>query len=58
MVALKVAAAFWKDKGLNKIAEEGGLNEKTLEIRTKKLNGGLNGYADRKKRMDDLSKNY
>ena len=58
MVALKVAAAFWKDKGLNKIAEEGGLNEKTLEIITKKINGGLNGYADRKKRMDDLSKNY
>jgi putative chitinase len=53
-VAIKVSIAFWNDRGLNKLAEEGGLNEKTLEKISKKVNGGLNGYEDRKKRYEAL----
>jgi putative chitinase len=30
MVGLKVATAYWKNKGLNELSDEGGLNEETL----------------------------
>jgi predicted chitinase len=54
MVALKASVAYWKDKKLNELAEKGGLNEKTLMEITKKINGGLTGYDDRKERFFNL----
>ena len=39
------AADYWDDKGLNALADAGA-----FEAITRKINGGLNGYADRKAR--------
>lgn len=40
--AARSAAWFWQSRGLNDIADNGG-----FEIITRRINGGLNGYADR-----------
>lgn len=45
--ALLVACAFWRWKGLNKFAD----NNDFIGA-TKKINGGLIGFADRKARLD------
>lgn len=39
------AADFWDMKGLNALADAGN-----FELITRRINGGLNGYADRKER--------
>ena len=57
-VGIKVAAAYWKDRGLNEMAEEGGLNEETVIKITKKVNGGTNGLKDRLERFWKLVNNY
>lgn len=43
-VAFDIAATFWKSKGLNELADVGDFT-----AITKRINGGLNGLADRKK---------
>lgn len=40
--ATRSAAWFWKSRGLNEVADSGG-----FEIITRRINGGLTGYADR-----------
>lgn len=40
--AARSAAWFWHKHGLNQIADTGG-----FELITRRINGGLNGYADR-----------
>lgn len=41
-VAALVAAWYWAENGCNELADEG-----KFDIITKRINGGLNGYADR-----------
>jgi predicted chitinase len=41
-VAFRIAAQFWKDKGLNPLADQSNFREIT-----KRINGGFNGLADR-----------
>ncbi len=41
-IAVKVAARYWKDKGLNKLADKGNMRGIT-----KRINGGYNGLRDR-----------
>lgn len=41
------AADYWKDRGLNRYADSGDF--RTL---TKRINGGLNGYEDRVRRLE------
>lgn len=41
-IALEVAAAFWKDHGLNALADKGD-----IKGITKRINGGYNGLQDR-----------
>ena len=40
--ACRSACWFWKKRGLNELADSGG-----FELITRRINGGLNGYADR-----------
>lgn len=40
--AARSAGDFWQDNGLNELADEG-----RFEAITRRVNGGLNGYADR-----------
>jgi putative chitinase len=40
--AARSAGDFWQDHGLNELADEG-----RFETITRRINGGLNGYADR-----------
>ena len=40
--ACRSAAWFWSKHGLNELADNGG-----FEVITRRINGGLNGYADR-----------
>ncbi len=47
--ALKVTAAFWKWKSLNAICDTGD-----FEAVTRRINGGLNGLADRKAWLDKV----
>jgi len=42
-----VAIWYWETKSLNKYADKGD-----IEMVTRRINGGLNGYADRLKRYD------
>lgn len=46
--ASMTAAEFWFNAGCNQLADEG-----KFESITKKINGGLNGYADRLARWSD-----
>ena len=57
-VGLKCAAAYWNKRGINEVAESGGLNEETVVKITKIVNGGLNGIQDRQARFAFLMKNY
>jgi putative chitinase len=41
-LACRSAGWFWQKHGLNSIADNGG-----FELITRRINGGLNGYADR-----------
>ena len=41
--AFRIAGCFWEQHGLNELADEG-----SLETITRRINGGLNGYAERK----------
>lgn len=41
-LAAKSAAWFWRDRGLNEMADKGD-----MKAITKRINGGLNGYGDR-----------
>lgn len=45
------AADFWDMKGLNALADAGN-----FELITRRINGGLNGYEDRKARWTDAKK--
>lgn len=47
VLACRSAAWFWKSRGLNELADRGDF----LRI-TKKINGGVNGWADRVKYFD------
>jgi putative chitinase len=40
--AIKIACEFWKQKGLNSLADAGNISQIT-----RRINGGLNGYDDR-----------
>ena len=42
--AARIACAFWIENGCNPIADEG---ERRFAAVTRKINGGLNGQADR-----------
>jgi putative chitinase len=42
--AFRIAGLFWKEKGLNKMADN-----KEFEQITRRINGGLNGYPERLK---------
>jgi putative chitinase len=42
--AVRSAGWFWKNKNLNSLADQG-----LFELITKRINGGMNGYADRYK---------
>ena len=46
-VSMQIAARYWKDKGLNKLADKNDLN-----AITKRINGGYNGLKDRKRYFD------
>ena len=48
-VALKIAAAYWDSKGLNKLADEDN-----IRAITKRINGGYNGLKDRIYRYNKL----
>lgn len=41
----RAAGLFWKDAGLNEIADSD--NEAAFKLITRKINGGLNGWEDR-----------
>ena len=41
--AFRIAGCFWEQNGLNLLADEG-----SFEAITERINGGLNGYAERK----------
>lgn len=41
-LAAKSAAWYWRDRGLNELADKGD-----MKAITKRINGGLNGYSDR-----------
>lgn len=43
-IAARAAAWFWMDKGLNGVT--------SVEVITRRINGGLNGLADRQRRTD------
>jgi predicted chitinase len=43
-VAFRIAALFWKNRGLNELAEAGDFREVT-----RRINGGFNGFDDRLK---------
>lgn len=45
--AARIAGQYWVDNGLNEYADEGKIKTITL-----KINGGLNGYADRKSKYE------
>lgn len=46
-IALKIALEYWKDRGLNDLAEKGDI----VGI-TRRINGGLNGLQDRRRYYD------
>jgi putative chitinase len=46
-VAFRIAALFWKNRGLNEFAEAGDFREVT-----RRINGGFNGFEDRLKYYD------
>lgn len=46
-VSARIAGQYWTDHGLNEFADEGKIKTITL-----KINGGLNGYADRKSKYE------
>lgn len=46
-VSARIAGQFWIDHGLNEFADEGKIKTITL-----KINGGLNGFADRKRKYE------
>jgi|DEB0MinimDraft_10_1074344.scaffolds.fasta_scaffold00353_3 predicted chitinase len=48
-VALEIAAMYWKDKGLNELADQGNFREIT-----RRINGGYNGYDDRLNKLRKL----
>jgi predicted chitinase len=50
-IAVEVACAYWKSKGLNPLADQG--LGKYREI-TRRINGGYNGYADRLRKYRKL----
>lgn len=49
-IALKIAAAFWQEKGLNNLADAGNIREIT-----RRINGGYNGLQDRAYRLRQLT---
>lgn len=49
--ALEIALLYWKDKGLNKLADQG----KFKRI-TRKINGGYNGHRDRLRWLKKFNK--
>lgn len=48
-IALRIAAAFWKSRGLSRLADGDNLREIT-----RRINGGYNGLRDRQLRFDRL----
>lgn len=48
-IGMLVACKYWSDKGLNALADAGDIN--TI---TRRINGGLNGYDDRLRRLETL----
>lgn len=53
VVALQIAMEFWKARKLNDLADN-----RDFEKITRRVNGGLNGYEDRKKWLSKLTKLY
>lgn len=49
-IAVRIAAAYWQSKGLNQLADAGDIKEIT-----RRINGGYNGLADRKRRFKSLN---
>ena len=49
--AARSAAWFWQSRGLNELADVG-----KFELITRRINGGLNGYADRLRRYASAGK--
>lgn len=49
-IAVRIAAAYWQSKGLNALADAGNIREIT-----RRINGGYNGLADRKRRFQSLN---
>jgi len=45
-IGLMLACAYWTDRGLNALADRGD-----IEAVTRKINGGVNGLADRRARL-------
>lgn len=45
-LGMMTACAYWRKKGLNALADEDN-----VEAITRRINGGLNGFDDRKKRL-------
>jgi putative chitinase len=48
-VGLLIACKYWADKGLNNLADAGDIN-----AITRRINGGLNGYDDRLRRLETM----
>ncbi|MEC7118972.1 MAG: glycoside hydrolase family 19 protein [Pseudomonadota bacterium] len=48
-IGMLVACKYWDDKGLNALADVGD-----IQTITRRINGGLNGYDDRLKRLGTL----
>lgn len=48
-IGMLVACKYWSDKGLNALADIGD-----IQTITRRINGGLNGYDDRLKRLGTL----
>lgn len=48
-IGMLVACKYWSDKGLNALADIGD-----IQTITRRINGGLNGYNDRLRRLETL----
>lgn len=48
-IGMLVACKYWADKGLNALADIGD-----IQTITRRINGGLNGYNDRLRRLETL----
>lgn len=52
-IGLLVACKFWSDHGLNTLADQN-----KIELITRRINGGLNGFEDRKMLFEKVSRMF